>query len=185
MPKPVLTKRDFVRRYLASEFGNTAPEWGTLAEFLASGFVDLVHVRNRVRGAETWYDVPAAEVPEKVEWIVEAGLSSERDLYFAAMGPGDHLRTLQGEVSDGPWGLDLLWTAVRRPMRDALRERSSRATGLTAKLLLDSRINLKSREWLRHLLDTYPEHVVEFTAWEVEWGTVSGHDTTFWEVRKY
>ena len=96
------------------------------------------------------------------------------------------LRTvIQGEVMEGPWGLNLTWTAVKKPMRDALAVTSLYNNGLYAKLLLRKHMNDLSYEWLQYLLETYPDHVVEFSVYDYCWGTVPGHNTVFWEVRRY
>lgn len=180
--EPVLTKVDFVRRYAAGEFGNAPQTWRSLEDFLGSGYRDAVHVRNGAAGGQTWYGVRAENV---VRVWAEASASYDPSLlYISEMGPED-ARLFQGEVSLGPWGHRLLYTTVCLPMREALRRWSQEVAGLRAKLLLDHFLRLRSREWLDHLLEEYPGHVVEFTTYDREWGTVPGFNTLFWEVRRY
>jgi hypothetical protein len=58
VPKPVLSKRDFVRRYSQGEFGNASPTWNHVSDWGRAGYKGLVHIRNRIAGEQTWYDVP-------------------------------------------------------------------------------------------------------------------------------
>lgn len=183
MARPVLTKRDFVRRYQAGEFGNRCPSWLTLDELLTSGHTDPVHIRNRVPGGDTWYNVPLPRVAEV--WRGALTKYGPQNLYIGAMGPPDEARRLQGEVQTGLWGLDLYYTTVRRPMRDALQKQAFSTAGATSLWLLRRYLDEQSYEWLRYLLDEYKDHVVEFSSYSCEWGTLKGYNTVFWEVRKY
>jgi len=180
--KPVLTKRDFVRRYAAGEFGNASPTWDTFEEYWKSCYAGLVHVRNRVAGAQTWYNVPRHKM--RATWEKATSLFSSELLYISAMAPTDRT-IIQGEVQRGLWGLDLTYTTVKKPMRDALAEHTEHAQGIVANYLLQSNLCVRSYAWLEFLLEAYPNHVVEFSTYEVEWGTVPGYNTVFWEVRKY
>ena len=180
--RPVLTKTDFVRRYLAGEFGNRAPTWDTLEQCLRSGYKGLIHIRNRVKGAKTWYNVPHDRL--KQAWLEAIQCFPPEKLYLSAMAPTEKT-VIQGEVQRGLWYLDLTYTTVRKPMREALAQECRTAKGLTAIRLLKTYLCPNSYEWLWYLLDEYEDHVVEFSTYSVCWGTVPGYNTVFWEVRKY
>ena len=186
MPKPVLTKRDFVRRYAAGEFGNASPTWDSVVEWCSDEpwerFGSLYHIRNRIAGAATWYNVDY----RRLEWVWQEALAKflSGQLYISAMAPTEKT-VLQGEVQRGLWGLDLYYTTVAKPMREALRVASYSVRGIIAVSLLRQHLCPNSYDWLMHLLDSYPGHVVEFSTYSVEWGTVPGYNTVFWEVRKY
>lgn len=179
--KPVLTKADFVRRYQAGEFGNHSPSWDTPHEMAVA--VDphtLVHLRNRVAGGSTYYNITAADA-----WDLWTEMGPKiGQWYCSAMAP-TRSTILQGEVMEGPWGLNLTWTHIRKPMRDALAVYQEYDTGLTAKHLLQRSMNDLSWEWLQYLLESYPDHVIEFSVYDHCWGTVPGHNTVFWECRRY
>jgi len=179
---PVLTKADFVERYIRGEFGNHSPTWGTRQEYLADGYKGLVHIRNRVAGARTWYNVP----PEGFEraWAEALRYYRADQLYISAMAPTDKT-VFQGEVQRGLWGLDLYYSCVARPMREALRLQGRTVRGVFALCLLQRFLCPNSYEWLQVLLDRYPDHVVEFSTYSVNWGTLPGYNTVFWEVRLY
>lgn len=184
--KPVLTKRDFVERYIAGEFGNRAPTWGTISEFLQSGYDSgLIHIRNRIAGGETYYNVEPRQVPGKWERIMRRGGRPE-DFYLSAMCPTEKT-ILQGEVQQGINGLELYYTTIPKPMREALAERSRQVYGIIATSMLEPFVFLdaNSREWLNVLLDRYPEHVIEFSTFHTKWGTLDNFNTVFWEVRNY
>lgn len=181
--QPVNTKKDFVTRYKKGEFGNRSPTWDTLEEFLESGYTSgPIHIRNRIAGAQTWYDVANDAVP--VVWKFACNTYSPGDLYLSAMCPTEKT-IFQGEVQELPGGLRLYSTTVPRPMREALQLRGEHHDGLTAKTLLEYYLDQNSIEWLRTLLDRYPGHVVEFSTFSVRWGTDPGFNTVFWEVRNY
>lgn len=179
--RPVLTKRDFVRRYNTGEFGNRSPTWETLDELMNSGYPEnqLIHIRNRIAGGPTWYDIPLRYVPATLREV-----GNPAGVYFSAMAPTS--KTLfQGEVLQTDVGLSLLWTDVAKPMRDALRDKSVQEYGISAVERLRYWLCPKSYDWLETLLTRYPFHVVEFSTFSVEFGTLPGYNTVFWEVRLY
>ncbi len=182
-PKPVLNKQNFVQRYQAGEFGNRCPSWLTLEEFLASGYQEPVHVRNRIAGGMGWYDVPIDQLKEV--WAKAAKKYGEHNLYLGAMGPADKTRIFQGEVAYGCWLYDLTYTTVSLPTRKALARKTEYAQGIIASYLLRYFLCPNSFSWLTTLLNRYPDHVIEFSTYSVEWGTIPGFNTLFWEVRKY
>lgn len=179
----MLSKHDFVRRYEQGEFGNHAPTWDTLAAFLDSGYQGLVHIRNRVAGGVTWYNVPAQRV--RVAWqrsVAEVG--DGKQLYISAMAPTEQT-LFQGEVQRSVCYLDMSYSTLALPMRDALRRDCRQARGIMAVCLLQWYLCPRSYDWLQFLLDTYPDHVIEFSVYDCCWGTLPGYNTVFWEVRRY
>lgn len=183
MSTPVLSKKDFVRRYAAGEFGNASPTWNEIREFTASRYNGLVHLRNRVAGGPTWYDISSDEAETAWYKLLEKGVKPQ-DLYISAMAPT--AKTLfQGEVQQGINHLDLYYTTVAKPMREALKSESEQVSGIVATSLLRRYLCPNSYDWLQILLDRYPGHVVELSTYSVEWGTLPGFNTVFWEVRMY
>jgi hypothetical protein len=186
--RPVLSKPDMVRRYEAGEFGNGAPTWPDIYSWLRSGPLSgkgptiLANIRNRVAMAYCEYNIPSVDVYKKYLVAIDNGVKAS-DMYVSLMCPNKEI--LQGEVIRREYGegINLWYTTVRKPMRDALREQSYYTVGSASKLILEHYLNPRSYEWLMALLDWYPGHTVEFTALDCEWGTVSGHNALFWEVR--
>ena len=182
---PVLTKRDFVRRYNGGEFGNHSPTWDTLREFLNSNYQGgLIHLRNRIAGGKTWYNVAPNDVDLYWTEALSSGLSPN-DLYISAMCPTEKT-VLQGEIMQSEkGGLSLYYSRIAKPMRDALRENSHTITGSVAQKFLQFFFCNTSYEWMETLLERYPDHALEFTALSCNWGTVSGQNVLWWEVRQY
>ena len=195
---PVLTKDDFVHRYGANEFGNHSPTWSGYFDWFnargsemgcvlekgdKSNSLIKYHIRNRVAGAMTWYDVHGYEMFEK--WQAAIQQFDPGQLYISEMCPTE-LTTLQGEVLVNSIGrFDLYYSHVPKPMRESLREGGQHTTGFHAELLLRKHMNPRSYGWLRWLLTAYRNHVVEFTCLSRCWGTEPGLNTLFWECRLY
>lgn len=194
---PVNTKADFVRRYKSGEFGNASPTFDTPKEYLESGFhgSGLIHIRNRNRNSgNSYYDVPPEEFDTR--WRMACEHAPPDSYYISMMAPTEKTiiqgelqytnsaRLCQGKKIGDP-GLEFYYTTVKKPMRYALQEESHTVDHITAKGLLQLYMNNKSYEWLKELLDRYPGHVIEFSVYSVEWGTIPGYNTVFWEVRNY
>lgn len=180
---PVLTKADFVARFLKNEFGNRTQNWDTYDEFQQSGYQGLVHIRNRIAGAKTWYNVPACDVLYEMRQIITYGEAEEKDLYLAAMAPTSET-TFQGEVFRSEQGLALYYSTVPKPMRDSLLEGGTQVYGLTAKLFLEHYLDAVDYDWIQELLNRYQDHVVEFSCYNIRTGTLNRR-CIIWECRLY
>jgi hypothetical protein len=182
---PVNSKIDFSKRYKKGEFGNASPTWNTLQDFMRSGYdKGPVHLRNRIAGGPTWYDVPCDKVFEMWDYVLNLGVTSDQ-LYISAMAPTERT-VLQGEViQSNRGGLDFHYSTLAKTMRESLREKSHYVSGEIARRIIQSELCPRSYDWLQILLERYPFHVVEFSTYAVEWGTIPGFNTVFWEVRNY
>lgn len=186
--QPVLTKRDFVRRFQLGEFGNCGPVWDTFDDFandrLSKGgqrFDGLIHMRNRKAGGDTIYNIP----PERVLDIWQENNGWAGGWYLALMAP-HHNNLIQGEIQRLPTGLELFYSTERgSPMRYALASSGQRAYGIIVVSLLKHYLCPNSYDWLMELLDNYDGHVVEFSCFDCNWGTIPNYNTVFWEVRSY
>lgn len=186
----MLNKRDFVERYKRGEFGNASPTWNSLEDlerdwnlYPLTTYIGPVHIRNRIAQGETWYNVHPIDL-----WIVwQRAVKKVRaeNLYISAMAPHDK-NLIQGEVWQNEDHLCLWYSqAVGIPMRDALRGPTSYAYGILASVILRTLMCPNSWEWLNQLLDMYDNHVVEFSTFSTDWGTIPGYNSVFWEVRDY
>lgn len=190
---PVLTKTDFVRRFEEGEFGNRSPTWKSLRDFyvaLEEGVGETVdlrgtyHLRNRIKGGKSWYDLKPFEVLEMARKVVNWQEATEESLYVAEMCPTSKT-ILVGEVFRGVGGLNLSYRTEAVTMRQAQAMGFKFSKGYVAKVILQHKMDNDSYEWLEYLLDTYEDHVVEFTTLSTCWGVVPRCNTLFWEVRKY
>lgn len=187
--QPVLTKKDFVRRYAEGEFGNCSPTWNTLEDWLREvpntrdHFHRKFHIRNQIPGGSTYYNLSVINVFGTWNELRQSGVN-ESTLYISEMCPTEKT-LIQGEVMRSIHGLCLYYSTIAKPMREALKEKSREATGIMASCLLKTYLCPNSLDWLHILLDRYPGHVVEFTTLSTCWGTLPNFNTLFWEVRSY
>lgn len=182
---PVLTKRDFVRRYAEGEFGNHLPVWKTVEEFLSSGYrKSQVGLRNRIAGGPLKYHIEPEDVLEEYNTLLKNG-AREGDLYVQVMAPHEQESSFQGEVMRNHHSYYLHWSSVRKPMRQALAEESHHDEGIKALTLIKFHLCANSYDWLQVLFDRYPDHVIEFSAFDRSWGIFPCMNTIFWEVRAY
>jgi hypothetical protein len=191
-PRPVRSKRDFVRRFAAGEFGNRTPTWDTpeqLHQFYMGYTIrglrvpGLYHLRNRTAGGQTYYGLQWDEC--LIRWRTENDPSG---WYVGQMIPDDLEKTLllQGEVYRSEYGLALYYSTVPKPMRPSLLEGGTQVYLEAARSLLRWALNNASYEWLEYLLDAYPNHVVEFSAYPRPYGTLyPTYNTIIWECRRY
>jgi len=175
-----------VRGYQADRFGNRAPTWNSFSAFAWEGYDGLVHVRNRVAGGKTYYNIPSENVIDL--WRKLHGGYTDTfnsGWYISAMAPHEY-NLIQGEVTlfaDGPW---MMYSTVKnKPMRDALAEQASIASGIMVSSLLRQHMDPSSYDWLQELFVLYEDHVVEFSTFSKNWGTIPHRNTVFWEVRRY
>lgn len=178
---PIKSKRDFVRRYAKGEFGNRSPTWSTLAEFQASSYQGLVHLRNRTAGAKGTYNVSRKQVPIELLKLRDKGVPVE-NIYISGMAPHDR-GTIQGELRRDTGVLHLRYNTQRVPMRDGFAIEDIAATGCAALYLILKHMDGSSYEWVETLLDRYPNHIIEFSCFEIGWGTLPTRNTVIWEVR--
>lgn len=197
MAKPVKSKKDFVKRFLANEFGNRGPNWETYEEWKEHQIVNsreykptesvefelpMYHVRSKTPGGPTFYNLRSWHVKSTID-------NHQRDLkdgyYLAEMAPHEY-NLIQGEVCRTHRGLELYFSRVKDvPMRMALSTRSETRMGLRADHTLRTYLCPNSYEWLMYLLDEYDGHTIEFSTFSRNWGTLPGYNTVFWEIRLY
>lgn len=177
--KPVLTKNDMVRRYKAGEFGNHSPTWDDPWQMPAVSNPNLrFHARCRIAGGPTYYGLSLTELLKT--WSV---LRRPWNYYVSGMAP-HYANLIQGELREGPTGLEL-FAAVGYPcrtMRDVL-PKAKHYDGIIANSLLRQYLCPNSYDWMMELLQRYPSHVIEFSTFSVNWGTLPNFNTVFWEVR--
>lgn len=183
---PVLTKADMYRRMALGEFGNTNPAYYDMDAWRGS---DLFHrfalwgVRHTtIAGfAGTRLNVHRRDVDALVR-----GAFSGRDFNISPMIFQAGQVVWEGDVFRGPDGL--VCSGNRHPehgtwrthmLRPALWERSA------AQSLLWTVLNENSYDDLMNLLDTYADHVIEFSALNTCFGTMENRNAILWEVRRY
>lgn len=189
-PPPVNTKGDFVKRYIKGEFGNRVPTWYSIDEFLGYSRhyginpKQLLHLRNRVTGGYTEYNIPAERFIDRINRLMSSRLISTRNMYVSFMAP-THATMIQGELTQSTRHTTLYYSQDILPMRQALFKSGKTVHGVTASQLLRKYMCSNSLDWTLELLKRYKGHVIEFSCYWVKFGTHRNFNTIFWEVRNY
>lgn len=180
-PLPVTNKADFYRRFYAGEFGNHGPMWSSLDAWRKSGYADPIAIRTLRPGGRCDYNIPADQVDERTSEFIKQGWP---ELNWSAMAP-THRTIVQGEACLLPGGLSLFVSRELLPMRDALRVGGKHVNGVMATALLRGACDPDSYDQIQNLLDSYENHVVEFSVFGCCWGVIDNRNTVIWEVRRY
>jgi hypothetical protein len=96
----------------------------------------------------------------------------------------DHLRTIQGEVCYAEGLLCLTYSTAKAHMREALKTAKT-VFGYEARAILNAYVDPSSMDDIELVLDTYKDHVVEFTSFSCCVGGLKGRNTCIWECRCY
>lgn len=184
---PVLTKQDFYRRFLQDEFGNRGPIWFDYESWARECYATAREldaearymIRSMKPGGFNQADLMAHEVV--AHWYAHSG---KEPLSISLMCP-HHRQTINGELQADHRGLCLYYSHVKKPMRPSLAEGGRQVYGAAAAAVLQQEVWPADRDWLMELLDRYPGHVVEFTAFRVYWGIHPRSKCSIWEVRAY
>ena len=187
---PVLTKANFFRRFYADEFGNRGPIWfaeqyGDWHNRYCGAHAPPADVRFMIRSVNT-----KAGGGLMLPWLTAHEVQSvwlshhKEELSISLMAPHHH-QTINGEVMRDHRGLCLYYSEVKEAMRPSLARGGKQVFRLQAGMVLRQNLTSHDRDWLMHLLNLYPEHVIEFTAFNRTWGTVPRSQCVIWEVRRY
>lgn len=187
---PITDKRQMYRLLQAGAFGNTVPQYFSVAEWEAGDareypFWGVRSARTSMHPACRLY-CPTAAVAAyaarhfadgvNISMMVDAvaGVTAWLEVWDSPVGlvvEGiEHPRTWDG------WN----W---RNSMKDPARTR--RWEGVAARAVLARHLDPNSRDDLAVLLDRYPGHVVELSNLDRCLGTVPHRSAIVWEVRAY
>lgn len=191
--KEILTKKQFYNMYDKNLFGNKALAWNTYDKILNSSWNGNICIRSKVGFArkKVKYNVPINEARKVIQEFENSGIP-ERSITFNQAMPDDFI-AIQGEVSDSFLNINpdsnsplrMRYSLVKKPMLLALAEKDNEVYGLKALEILRHFLWENSYDNIMELLDMYPEHVIEFSAYDVEVGDIRGRNAVIWEVRKY
>jgi len=176
----ILTKPRMYEALSAGRFGNCFRVWRHASELVAAGYDGLVGVRCADAPGSPCY----TQISTDDALAIGADLERQglRPVYYEAAP--DTWIVLQGEVSREAGGLYLCYSTLRRSMREALWQ-ARYAWGMAARVILAQALSASSWADLEALLDMYPDHVVEFTAYDAPVGCLRGRNACIWECRAY
>ena len=174
MNAPITTKVENLAALAQGLLGNKLRHWSDWDALRLSGYGGDVTVRSRAVAGSCTYSVPTA-------WTHQ---TAAPDVYYNESAP-DHRLILQGEVQRDTEHLTLFYSTEQAKMRHALHNSGHHAQGIVAKELLKARLWPSSYDDLMELLDLYPDHIIEFSAYDVALGDCRHRNTVIWEVRNY
>lgn len=179
----ITNKRRMYKLLMAGKLGNFAQVWGSLDEALSSGYTGIFSIRSlETSNPIRRYHVPYEELQATYD-AIPADRKSAGMTFCQA--PPDDKRTIQGELMRDVGGLYFFYSTLPLVMRDALDQDGKHARGLQAKMLLQHYLEPVDYDMLMDLLDEYPDHVIEFSAFTVPVGVMPHRRTIIWEIRKY
>lgn len=176
---PITDKTQCSELFARGFFGNYVRQWSTLQEVKDDGYNGVLVFRTRAGGGggKTIYDLTvdaAAEVP-----------FDPRINYFNEQLNDQHKHvTIQGEICRTHRGLEFQYSMVNLPMRSAMEGHAKHTHGLTALILIKHFCCPSGHDCLMDLMDEYPDHVIEFTCFDIPCGARKWL-TIIWEVRSY
>lgn len=181
---PVKSKRDFYRRFHKGEFGNRFRTWSSLEEYLDSGFSGLVGIRTmRSAGGPGPFIVNL----KRSQAIKKARQLKGESISISEMCPHEHNRLL-GEICQLQNGTLHLRASKKRNLRmreSVLPENSRDYFGYEALSVVRNYTTETDFSWIEFLLESYANHVIEFTSLGVPAGVIPGSHCVIWEVRNY
>lgn len=186
MTDEAVTSKGRMYDALASgRFGNTIPQWFSLAAWRADPEAARYRtwgVRTLTPGGPCAMYVPAEDVPGLVADFEARGHRCNISVMVDAVCGV----TLYADVYDSETGLIVY--CVEDPGRGAswrkvMPEKGRQFAGIAARLVLQRHLNPSSLSDLWALFDRWPGHVVELSALDRCFGTVPGRNAVVWEVR--
>lgn len=188
MPENLNKKQNYVH-FNDGFYGNKLRTWDSYDLLRLDPSVERVVMRYKGAAGGANYEkygqhVSLTEVETLIFKWVDQG-ADIRNIVFGEAAPDEYL-TIQGEVVESTEHLSLYYCHDKTTMRKALASPNAKhAQGLTAKLLLQHYLSPSSHEDVKELLDLFPDHVIEFSAYSRNLGSCKGRNTIIWEVRKY
>ena len=173
------TKDEMYTLLRRGAFGNTPETWRTARELIESGYSGEVGIRNFGISGSFYPHLSVLTALMIFEHIKFCGQRA----IFSESAP-DHLRTIQGEVCEYGGQIYFDYSFEKTNLRAAMKN-ATRSVGLAARTILRSYLSPSSYEDLMAVLEVYPGHVVEFTAFESCVGSLRGRNSYTWEVRNY
>jgi hypothetical protein len=155
--------------------------WSSIEDWRSSRYPGPIAIRSLAIGGRCDYNIAPDQVDTRTREFHSEGWHK---LNWSAMAPTEQT-LIQGEARLGLNGIDLWVAREKLPMRDALSAGGFHVDGALAVSLLRNTLCGSSYDWLTHLLDTYADHVIEFSTFGIPWGVIPGMNTVFWEVRRY
>lgn len=191
MSHNILSKTLSVEMFGRGEFGNRLRQWNSIQACVKSGYKGKVALRYKDKkggGGPCKYNIPIEHAAHELIQLCLSNVQWNPNYFYVnEMGPDSKI-TLQGEFYDNApsWGgYYLLYSTVGKAMREALAINRSHHYGNGSLLILKQVMSRDSYEDFELLRNLYPDHVIEFSCYSINLGSLPRRNTIFWEVRKY
>lgn len=175
----IRTKAAMYRLWRAGLLGNKPRTWANRDQLQASGYRGELTIRSVASaGGTTRYRVSYDEA-------IRLSFSWPCAHNFNESMPDEDL-ILQGEVmrSETDWMILSFDTVANRKFNEA-RAHFTTYYGLWSKLTLQRYLWPASYDDIVEMLDLYPGHVIEFSAYSKAVGDCTHRNTVLWEIRSY
>jgi len=183
---PIQSKTAYVERWNRLALGNKLRSWSRFADVPSTEDSLRIMVRSTIPGQPLpLTDATYIQVAKFLE-----GHATAETLHFNECAPDDEV-LFQGELMRGYLGrLEFRGCfpklGVLQRMRDCLEGTCvNHMRGLAVLLMLRRYLSPAAYNDVEELLDTYPDHVIELTAYLHELGWAKGRNVIIWEVRNY
>jgi hypothetical protein len=182
--KSINTKDDFYSFYYKNPLINKLPMWQNYQELLESGVRGKFGMRySKSIGRKTRFNVPFEEIEKVLIEFEEEGFE-KNDVNFVIAQP-DHKILILGELKLTEFGLYLMYSQVKKPMKEALNVETKHVFGLKTKLLLEEFLFPQSYSDINTIFELFPNSIIEFTAYSQSFGILPNRNTIIWEIRNY
>lgn len=183
---PVIeNKIEMYKLYSRGLFGNRLRTWQTPQECIEDNPGCLLGMR--YAGTTTnWpvkIDFRVRDLPALVTTVVSQGF--DYNMLRVSERSDDTLCLVNGEIYRSDRHFDLHYSTEKTWMRPALKTSPLYAKGYKAKAVMEHFLDPTSWDDIQDLMDIYPNHVVEFTAFSRNVGICPHRNTVVWEVRKH
>ena len=187
IPPTIENKIECYSLYQNGFFGNRPKMWNTCEEIIKSGYKGNVTIRtkDRIGGLGiTKYNVKLENIEDEISKISLQNVNLSEITFNESMP--DNLLLIQGELSRTYEGLYFNYSTEKTPMNIALRGKNAEvATGIKAKTLLKTNLTDESYQDLEIIMDTFPNDIIEISAWGKNVGDTPLRNAIVWEVRNY
>lgn len=181
----ISNKTQSMRLFTNGCFGNKLKIWHSFEELKNNPPSQNVVVM-RYKGLGNGfcqYDVNIKDVEKVMKNWMSKG--AERNKIFFNETADDTKLLIQGEIMELPEGLYMIYSTLKEKMRTAIAKDPHHCIGLKVKMMLQYYLFPSSYEDLMILLEEYPNHAVEFSAWNMCVGDNQNRNAIVWEVRDY
>ena len=194
----ISTKSEFLKLAADGSLFNQMPSWHSIAEVLRSDHYERDPINSEVmiryKDAGSPFMTPNVRIglyginlKYTVKKLIERG-AVESKLYYTWMSPLVG-RRINAELVELPSGLSLHYSTAQCDLRKALDRHGRHAERSAAWRILEHTLDVNGLENLRRVLDLYPGHAVELTAFDRVIGSFARTEcrtnTVIWEVRMY